>query len=104
MPVQPHPPGVNLIVHDFLEVIYLDSTALETIRRFGETCRKSGIDVIIFGLGEQPRSLFARTGADHEFDLDHVVESRRQALDLVIWRRITRQNTPPDSVESLVAR
>ena len=104
MPMQPHPPRVNLIVLDFLEVIYLDSTALETIRRFGETCRKWGIDVIIFGLGEQPRSLFARTGADHEFGLDHVVESRRQALDLVIWRRITKQITPPDSVELRVAR
>jgi len=87
----------SLIVLDFLEVIYLDSTALETIRRFGEDCRKSGIDVIIFGLGEQPRSLFARTGTDHEFGLDHVVETRRQALDLVIWRRITNQIQAPHS-------
>jgi SulP family sulfate permease len=84
----------TLVVLDCLEVIYLDSTALETIRRFGETCRQAGIGVIIFGLGEQPRSLFARTGADREFGLDHVVETRRQALDLLIWQRISRQVNP----------
>ena len=101
--MQPHPPGVNLIVLDFLEVIYLDSTALETIRKFGKNCRKWGIDVIVFCLGEHPRTLIARTGEDHEFGLDHVVATRRQALDLVIWRRITRQITPPDSVGLRVA-
>ena len=91
LPMQPGPPLVSLIVLDFLEVIYLDSTALETIRRFGGTCRMAGISVIIFGLGEQPRSLFTRTGADLEFGPENVVVTRRQALDLVIWRRITGQ-------------
>ena len=91
LPMQPDPPLVSLIVLDFLEVIYLDSTALETIRRFGGTCRMAGISVIIFGLGEQPRSLFTRTGADLEFGPENVVVTRRQALDLVIWRRITGQ-------------
>ena len=91
LPMQPGPPLVSLIVLDFLEVIYLDSTALETIRRFGGTCRMAGISVIIFGLGEQPRSLFTRTGADLEFGSENVVVTRRQALDLVIWRRITGQ-------------
>ncbi|MEO7255888.1 MAG: SulP family inorganic anion transporter [Casimicrobium sp.] len=89
---------VNLIVLDFLEVIYLDSTALETIRRFGEACKKAGIDVIIFGLGEQPRSLFARTGADYDFGLERIVATRRQALDLIIWRTITNPNYVPHSV------
>ena len=91
LPMQPGPPLVSLIVLDFLEVIYLDSTALETIRRFGGTCRMAGISVIIFGLGEQPRSLFTRTAADLEFGPENVVVTRRQALDLVIWRRITGQ-------------
>jgi SulP family sulfate permease len=94
------PAHANTLVLDFLEVIYLDSTALETIRRFAESCRAHGIEVIIFGLGPQPRSLFSRTGLDREFGLQHVVETRRQALDLVIWQQVSRQAklaTPGDT-------
>lgn len=85
------PARANTLVLDFLEVIYLDSTALETVRRFAESCRARGVEVIVFGLGPQPRSLFSRTGLDREFGLQNVVETRRQALDLVIWQQVSRQ-------------
>ena len=91
-------PKSSIVVLDFLEVIYLDSTALESIRRFGETCRARNVEVILFGLGAQPRSLFERTGLDKEFGVERVVETRRQALDLVIWRQIQRQIQPANSV------
>ncbi len=94
------PRNANILVLDFLEVIYLDSTALEAIRRFGDVCRKNGVEIIIFGLGPQPRSLFARTGLDREFGMDHVVETRRQALDLVIWRQISAQAKLTNSGEA----
>ncbi len=84
-------PKSSLVVLDFLEVIYLDSTALEAIKRFQEMSHANGVEVILFGLGPQPRSLFERTGLDKAFGLDHVVETRRQALDLVIWRNIQKQ-------------
>lgn len=87
-------PKASVVVLDFLEVIYLDSTALESIRRFGESCRVRNIEVILFGLGAQPRSLFERTGLDQAFGVEHVVETRRQALDLVIWRNIQQQVQP----------
>ncbi len=87
-------PKSSIVVLDFLEVIYLDSTALESIRRFGEICRTHNVEVILFGLGSQPRSLFQRTGLDKEFGPEHVVETRRQALDLVIWRIIQHQIQP----------
>ena len=32
--------------------------------------------------------LVERTGLDKRLGLDHVVETRRQALDLVIWRQV----------------
>ena len=92
-------PKSSIVVLDFLEVIYLDSTALESIRRFGETCRTRNIEVIIFGLGTQPRSLFNRTGLDEFFGVERVVETRRQALDLVIWRNIQRQIQPVNTVD-----
>jgi SulP family sulfate permease len=93
-------PNASVVVLDFLEVIYLDSTALESIRRFGETCRARNIEVILFGLGAQPRSLFERTGLDHAFGVEHVVETRRQALDLVIWRKIQQQIQPVKAGDS----
>ena len=85
-------PNADLVVLDFLEVIYLDSTALEVIRSFGRRQRSAKVEVIVFGLGSQPHSLFSRTGADREFGLDHVVETRRQAFDLVVWQRIRNQS------------
>ncbi|HQD66284.1 MAG TPA: SulP family inorganic anion transporter [Casimicrobium huifangae] len=93
------PAGSKLVLLDFLEVIYIDSTALETVERYCENCRRAGIEVIVFGLGPQPRGLFARTGADKKLGFDHVVETRRQALDLAIWRQVQArlQTTPPDS-------
>jgi SulP family sulfate permease len=93
-------PKASVVVLDFLEVIYLDSTALESIRRFGETCRARNIEVILFGLGAQPRSLFERTGLDQAFGVEHVVETRRQALDLVIWRKIQQQIQPVKAGDS----
>ncbi|HPV24258.1 MAG TPA: sodium-independent anion transporter, partial [Casimicrobium sp.] len=93
-------PKASVVVLDFLEVIYLDSTALESIRRFGETCRARNIEVILFGLGAQPRSLFERTGLDQAFGVEHVVETRRQALDLVIWRSIQQQIQPVNAGHS----
>lgn len=93
-------PKASVVVLDFLEVIYLDSTALESIRRFGETCRARNIEVILFGLGAQPRSLFERTGLDQAFGVEHVVETRRQALDLVIWRNIQQQIQPVKAGDS----
>ncbi len=93
------PAGSKLVLLDFLEVIYIDSTALETVERYCESCRRAGIEVIVFGLGPQPRGLFARTGVDKKLGVDHVVETRRQALDLAIWRQVQArlQTTPPDS-------
>ncbi len=85
------PPGSRLVLLDFLEVIYLDSTALEAIERYCEGCRHHGVEVIVFGLGPQPRGLFTRTGLDKKLGLDHVVETRRQALDLAIWRQVQAQ-------------
>ena len=93
------PAGSKLVLLDFLEVIYIDSTALETVERYCENCRRAGIEVIVFGLGPQPRGLFARTGVDKKLGFDHVVETRRQALDLAIWRQVQArlQTTLPDS-------
>ncbi|MBL8311738.1 MAG: STAS domain-containing protein [Burkholderiales bacterium] len=82
------PAGSSIVLLDFLEVIYLDSTALESIERCCEQWRASGVEVIVFGLGAQARSLVERTGLDQRLGLDHVVDTRRQALDLVIWRRV----------------
>lgn len=82
------PPDSRIVLLDFLEVIYLDSTALESIQRCCDQWREAGVEVIVFGLGAQARSLVERTGLDKRLGLDHVVETRRQALDLVIWRQV----------------
>ena len=71
------------MVLDFLEVIYLDSTALEVVRAHQNAAALYGSPLVVYGLGAQPRSLFARTGFDREIGLEHAVETRRQALDLV---------------------
>lgn len=71
------------VVLDFLEVIYLDSTALEVVRAYQKAAALSGSTLVVYGLGGHPRSLLSRTGFDREIGLQHVVDTRRQALDLV---------------------
>ena len=71
------------VVLDFLEVIYLDSTALEVVRAYQKAAALSGSTLVVYGLGGHPRSLFSRTGFDREIGLEHAVETRRQALDWV---------------------
>jgi len=77
-------PATRVVVLDFLEVIYLDSTALEVIRGFVRERAKQKTVVVIYGLGVQPRSLFARTGADQEIGEERIVSTRRQALDVAL--------------------
>jgi sulfate permease, SulP family len=76
-------PKTRIVVLDFLEVIYLDSTALEVLRTYQKAAALWGSTLVVYGLGAQPRSLFERTGFDREIGRSHVVETRRQALDLV---------------------
>ena len=96
---RPIPPGSKLVLLDFLEVIYIDSTALETVERYCENCRRAGVEVIVFGLGPQPRGLFARTGVD-KTGLDHV--SRRDGRRL-IWPSGARFRRTADNAAGLGA-
>lgn len=80
-------PKTRIVVLDFLEVIYLDSTALDVLRAFNKAVTERGGTLLIYGLGAQPRSLFQRTGFDREIGLEHVLETRRQALDWVLEQR-----------------
>ncbi len=93
-------PGSKLVLFDFLDVIYLDSTALEAIERACLGLRSEGVEVLLFGLGAQPRSLVARTGFEERLGAERIVDTRRQAFDLALWREVQRhaallQPTPP---------
>jgi len=93
-------PGSKLVLFDFLDVIYLDSTALEAIERACLGLRSEGVEVLLFGLGAQPRSLVARTGFEARLGAERIVDTRRQAFDLALWREVQRhaallQPTPP---------
>jgi SulP family sulfate permease len=77
-------PVVSVVVLDFLEAIYLDSTALEVLRGFHTIVVERGGVVVVYGLGTQPRSLFERTGFYREIGISNVVATRRQALDLAV--------------------
>lgn len=86
-------PKTRIVVLDFFEVIYLDSTALEVVRAFQKAAALWGGTLVVYGLGAQPRSLFERTGFDREIGLEHVVETRRQALDLVFEQSYHSNNS-----------
>jgi sulfate permease, SulP family len=77
---------VRVIVMDMLEVIYLDTTALEALQRFVREQMHAGREVIFFGLSPQAESLFLRTGFEYEIGRDRIVQTRRQALELAAVR------------------
>jgi sulfate permease, SulP family len=78
--------ATSVVVIDMLEVIYLDSTALDAIRRFVHQQHTAHREVIFFGLGMQVESLFLRSGFEFEVGRDRIVRTRRQALELATLR------------------
>jgi SulP family sulfate permease len=75
------PPGSRAIVLDMLEVIYIDSTALETLTDACTDVQRSGCTVIVYGLGAQARSLFDRGGLTEQIGKANLVPTKRLAIE-----------------------
>ena len=81
------------MVLGFLEVICPDSTALAVVRAYQNAAALWRSTLVVYGLGGHPGSLFSRTGFAREIGLQHVVDTRRQALDLVFAQGTYAQAT-----------
>ncbi len=64
-----------------LEVIYIDSTALETLTEACADLERAGCAVIVYGLGAQGRSLFDRSGLTEQIGQANLVATKRLAVE-----------------------
>jgi sulfate permease, SulP family len=78
--------ATHVVLIDMHEVIYLDSTALDVLRRFVRQQQAAHREVIFFGLSSQAESLFLRTGFEFDIGRDRIVQTRRQAFALATIR------------------
>ncbi|MFN3629743.1 MAG: SulP family inorganic anion transporter [Casimicrobiaceae bacterium] len=75
------PPETRVIVLDLLEVIYIDSTALETLIEACTDLQQANCSVLVYGLGAQARSLFDRSGLTEQKGEANLVATKRLAVE-----------------------
>ncbi|MDE2417567.1 MAG: STAS domain-containing protein [Burkholderiales bacterium] len=74
----------RVLVLDFKNVIYIDSSGADTVRDLMRTCHKRGVRLIACGLDFQPKDILLRAGVLEALGSDNVCARLPQALELAV--------------------
>ena len=74
----------RVLVLDFKNVIYIDSSGADTVRDLMRTCHKQGVRLIACGLDFQPKDILLRAGVLDALGPDNLCPRLPEALELAV--------------------
>jgi SulP family sulfate permease len=74
----------RVLVLDFKNVIYIDSSGADTVLDLVRTCRKQGVRMVACGLDFQPKDILQRSGVLEALGPDNLFRSLNQALEVAV--------------------
>jgi len=72
----------RLLILDFKNVLYIDSSGADTVMDLLKTCRKQNVRVIACGMSHQPQDILARCGVVDALTPDNLCQTLPQAIAL----------------------
>jgi SulP family sulfate permease len=70
----------NAVVLDFKNVIYIDSTGMDSLSELIHHCHKHGLTVYICGLAHQPHDIAKRSGFYQKMNADYFCHDLQAGL------------------------